>query len=96
MGLMVGIIPTIEYMDRPPEATSEFISHLSVNAEEADWHVIAPMHRIVEYTRGNLSRLMDEYIAGASDLTPDDVGGIKGWVDCLPWKNGSIMLHFAW
>lgn len=96
MGLMVGVIPTIEYLDPPHEATSEFISHLSVNAEEADWHVVAPMHQIVEYTRGNLSRLMDEYIAGASDLTPEDVVGIKGWVDGLPWKNGSIMLHFGW
>lgn len=92
---MVGVAQ-IDYLDLPNEAAREFISHLSSNAEEADWHMVAPMHQIVEYTRGNLSRLMDEYIAGASDLTPEDVGGIKGWVDGLPWKNGSIMLHFGW
>ena len=95
MGLMVGVAQ-IDYLDLPNEAAREFISHLSSNAEEADWHMVAPMHQIVEYTRGNQSRLMDEYIAGASDLIPEDVGGIKGWVDGLPWKNGSIMLHFGW
>ena len=95
MGLEVGVIPTIEYLDRPHEAARGFISHLSNNAEEADWHVIAPMNKIVEYTRENLCRLMERYIT-AGDLTVADVRGIRGWVNSLPWKNDYIMLHFGW
>ena len=63
MGLDIGVVPPIEYMDRPHGEVYEFAQYLNVNSEEADWSVWSDGNAIAEYTRDTMDRQMEEYVA---------------------------------
>ena len=95
MGLDIGVIPEIVYLDRPDHDVYDFAWHLNINADEADWIVSSDGHTIAEYTRETMSRQIEEYIANET-LVRDGIDRIHKWVDDLPWRNGVIMLHYSW
>ncbi len=95
MGLAVGVVPPIEYLDRPDEEVIDFIWHLDFNLDESDWHVASDTHTVVEYTRESMARQLAEYVKSKRP-TEHAVGAIREWVDGLPWNGNEITLHFSW
>ena len=96
MGLDVGVIPPIKYLDRPDQPVHDFIQHLNLWADYGDsWNVSSGMNTIVEYTRESMAAHLDEYIESGG-LTQEAIAKIRSWVDGLPWNGDDIMLHFSW
>ena len=95
MSLDVGVIPTIKYLERPDKKVYDFIWHLNLNADEADWSVSSGGNTIVEYEQENMFAQMEEYITDEK-LVQDVADGIRKWVGALPWQDDVVMLHFSW
>ncbi len=94
MGLDVGTVE-IGYLARPDKPTYDFLWHLNLNADQADWNSSAAENTFVEFTRDNMLARMNEFAADG-ELTPTDVEGIRSWIDGLPWRGDVIMLHLSW
>ena len=96
MGLQVGVISPIQYLDGPGDEVEEFIWYLDFKPEESGWHAVSDTETFVEYTRETLARHVEEY-AAREQVGDDEAATVRAWVDSLPWRDdGQIMLHFAW
>ena len=94
MGLDVGTVQ-IEYLTRPDKPVYDFLWHLNLNAEQAEWNVSATENTFVEFTRDNVLERMNEF-ASEGSLAPGEVAGIRSWIDRLPWRDDVVMLHLSW
>lgn len=94
MGLDVGVV-RVNYLTRPENTTSDFLRHLGLNADDADWNGSTSMSTFVELSRKNMLNRVDEF-ASENNLARGDLERVRDWVDGLPWKNDMIMLHLGW
>ena len=94
MGLDIGVV-RINYLRRPDGPAYEFARDLSFDPDEADWNGSSPEHTFVEYSRETMLSVMDRY-AAKNKLTQSDTAKIRAWMDELPWKDDTIMLHLGW
>ena len=94
MGLDVGTVQ-IEYLTRPDEPTYDFLWHLNVNAEQADWNGSAGESTFVEFTRHNMLARLNQFASKGTVAAPD-VQRIRHWINDLPWRDDVIMLHLSW
>ena len=96
MGLDIGVIPPIKYLDSPDKEVSDFVQHLDLYAGYGDsWNVSSGMNTIVEHTRESMATQLDEYTE-ATNLTQETIARIQTWIDSLPWNGDDIMLHLSW
>ena len=93
MGLDVGAVQ-IKYLARPVKVAYDFLWHLSLNADEADWNTSAPGNVFVEYLRENMLEQLDDYVA-MNSISQSDVAVIRGWIARLPWRDDVVMLHLS-
>ena len=91
MPSFVGVVQ-IEYLAHPEGVTRDFLEFLAENADEADWQLGAFHNVMVEYQRQNLFALVHDYM---SEHNPDasQKAEIQEWIDTLPWKDNTVMLH---
>ena len=94
MGLDVGTVQ-IGYLARPDKSTYDFLWHLNLNAEQADWNGSTAENTFVEFTRDNMLARMNEF-ASEGKVSPSDAEEIRSWIDGLPWQDNVIMLHLSW
>ena len=91
MGLDVGVV-TFKYLERPRGGIKDFLVFLAENADEADWQFGNSTNIMVEYYRKNLLALVHDYVTEHRPDIGQDTE-IRNWVDALPWKENTVMLH---
>ena len=102
MAMEVGVV-TIEYLDRPSEPVSEFLSDLQMDAlsgleepedgEEA-WGGGWGSDSLLEFSRSYLERCSIEW-ADLRRIDPAARAALSRWIATLPWKDDLIMLHLG-
>lgn len=94
MGLDVGTVQ-IKYLARPDKPVYDFLWHLNLNAEQADWNGSTTENTFAEFTRDNILERMNEF-ASEGSLAPSEITEIRSWIDQLPWRDDVVMLHLSW
>lgn len=94
MGLDVGVV-RIEYLDRPQGVGYEFLWQLAIDADKADWEVSSGPNTFIELTREHMMNQAQKFVA-AKKLGQNDREVIQKWINSLPWRGDTIMLHLGW
>ena len=96
MGTMVGVIPQINYLEQSPPEAIRFLGDLTdpaqVKLDEADelpWVIGDGENTIIEFTRVQADVVL------ASGYSHTELTVIHAWLDSLPWRDSTIMLHVS-